>query len=185
MGGLSTKDLKERLRSEFVWQGDRTDPDAIADMTGWWRDSEVLASLGPALADQFRSEGPTLVLGVASRGSLLGPLVAVELGIGFLEVRKNAGPASDSDSWRQVTTPPDYKDRHLRLGLPARHLKAGQRVVAVDDWIETGGQMLAARRLVEDTGATWVGLSVVVDGLAQTQVRRELGVRSLLHVREI
>lgn len=55
----------------------------------------------------------------------------------------------------------------------------------VDDWIDTGGQALGAQRLVEDTGATWLGVAVVVDALESNVVRRRLGVRSLIHHRDL
>lgn len=185
MNALTSDQLRQRLRAAFVWQGDRTDDSSLADMTGWWRDAQTLTALGPALASLFKEESPTLILGVESRGSLLGSLTAVALGVGLLEVRKDWHPSADSDAWLHATTPPDYRDRHLRLGVRARHLEAGQSVLAVDDWVETGGQMLASRRLVEEAGARWIGLAVVVDGLTQPQVRRDLDVRSLLHFRDL
>ncbi len=185
MSGLSSEKLPRRLRELFTWQGDRTDDASLADMTGWWRDGQVLAALGPALAALVAEERPTVVLGIESRGSLLGALVAVQLGVGLLEVRKNRSPSADSDAWVQATTPPDYRDRHLRLRVRARHLQAGERVLAVDDWVETGGQMTGAKQLVERAGATWTGLAVVVDGSIRGDVRRRLQVRSLLHVRDL
>jgi adenine phosphoribosyltransferase len=46
--------------------------------------------------------------------------------------------------------------------------------VLVDDWSETGAQALAARALIEETGATLVGMSIVVDDLGD-EVRGRLG----------
>jgi adenine phosphoribosyltransferase len=51
---------------------------------------------------------------------------------------------------------------------------AGDRVVLVDDWFETGAQALAARALIEETGATLVGMSIVVDDL-NNEVRARIG----------
>ncbi len=185
MPGLADEQLRRRLQQLFRWQGDRTDDVSLADTSGWWRDAGVLAALGPALAALFVRERPTLVLGVESSGLMLGSLVAAHLGVGLLEVRKNRTPSANSDAWLQAMTPPDYRDRHLRLGVRARHLRAGERVLAVDDWVETGGQMTGAQGLVERAGATWTGLAVVVDGAVRGDVRRRLQVRSLLHVREL
>jgi adenine phosphoribosyltransferase len=182
---MDRAELRAAMRSAFVWQGDRTDDASLADMTGWWRDPLILASIGPALGDLFRAETPTVVLGVQSRGSLLGPLVANTLGVGFVEIRKNQSPSADSDSWLHVTTPPDYRDRNLKLGLRRRHLRSSDRAILVDDWIETGGQALGAQELVAKAGLTWLGLAVLVDGLSAPALRRRLTVRSLLHVRDL
>jgi adenine phosphoribosyltransferase len=48
------------------------------------------------------------------------------------------------------------------------------RVVLVDDWYETGAQALAARELIESSGATMLGMSIVVDDLGD-DVRARLG----------
>ncbi len=92
---------------------------------------------------------------------------------------------ADSESWRQRTTPPDYQDRHLTLGFPKRLLLTGERVLFVDDWIDTGGQAVGAKGLVDDEGADWVGASVIVDDLSDARLRRDLKVRSLLHSRDL
>jgi adenine phosphoribosyltransferase len=175
--------LAERLQKAFVWRSDRPDRHLYADMTGWWRDPELLRELGPALADLHAARRPTVVLGIESRGSLLGPLTAAALGVGFVEIRKEPSPATHSDAWLTATTPPDYRDRHLALSFARRLVRAGDRVVLVDDWIATGGQALGARTLVDRAGATWVGVAVVADALRSAALRRDLDVRSLLHVR--
>jgi adenine phosphoribosyltransferase len=174
-------DLSERLRAAFVWRGDRTDEHYYADLTGWWRDGELLATIGPALAQLFPVQAaPTLVLGPESRGSLIGPLVATHLGVGFVEVRKNRTPDSDSDRWVRQTTPPDYGDRHLVLGFRRALVRSSDRVLAVDDWIETGSQAFAIRQMVDSVGATWIGMACIVDALNDARLRRDLNVRALL-----
>jgi adenine phosphoribosyltransferase len=178
-------EVKSGLRGAFTWHGDRTDQHRYADVTGWWRRPDLLGHLGPALAQLFAGEQPTVVLGPESRGCLLGPLVALRFDVGFVEVRKDRVASSDSDLWLQRTTPPDYQDRHLTLGFRKSLVNGGDRVLFVDDWIETGGQADGVHLLVEDAGATWIGAATVVDALSSNKVRRHLNVRSLLHVREL
>jgi len=177
--------IREELRRTYREQGDRTDEMRWADVSGWWRDAGLLGRLGPALADLFPDASPTVVMGTQSRGTLLGALVATHLGVGLIEIRKNSGPPADSESWRSRTTPPDYRDRHLRLGFHQRLLSAGERVLFVDDWIDTGGQAMGAYGLVQDAGAHWVGAALVVDALSEPRLRRDLLVRSLLRGREL
>ena len=175
----------ERLRAGFVWRGDRGAERVYGDVTGWWRDPGLLVDLGPALAGLAGPLRPTVVLGLQSRGVLLGALVARELGLGLVEVRKQCGPLSDSDEWVRATTPPDYRDRHLSLGFPRRLVDPADRVVLIDDWVDTGGQALGTQRLVAATGATWLGMAVVVDALDNHRTRRALGVHALLHLRDL
>lgn len=92
-------EYRERLARAFRWRGDRNDPDQLADVTQWWREPELLAGLGPALATLHGELAPSVVMGPQSRGSMLGVLTAVALGVGFAEVRKNADRAADSDLW--------------------------------------------------------------------------------------
>ncbi|MCM0639394.1 phosphoribosyltransferase family protein [Cellulomonas wangsupingiae] len=178
-------DLRADLRSTFGWLTTRDIEEQYADVTGWWRSPAILPRLGPALAELFADDEPTVVLGLASRGCLLGPLVAVHLGVGFVEVRKDRYPATDADAWLQTRTPPDYHDQQLDLGLRRELLRSTDRVLLVDDWVATGGQALGARSLVERADASWVGLAVLVDALTEPATRRDLRVRSLVNVREL
>lgn len=178
-------ELRDQLRASFHWIGDRTDPDYRADVTGWWRDPQIVKQIGVALAGLFADEQPTVVLGTQSRGSLLGILAAHRLGFGFAEVRKDPGPAADSDAWWEISTVPDYLDRHLRLGLRRSLLKSGDSVLFVDDWVDTGAQARACRSLVEMSGAGWCGAAVIVDGLQEPGLRRALRIRTLLNIRDL
>ena len=105
--------------------------------------------------------------------------------VGFIEVRKDRATSCDSDAWLRRTTPPDYRDRHLTLGFRRNLLDSRDRVLLVDDWIDTGGQALGTYLLTQDVKATWLGVATVVDALSSNEVRRRVNVRSLLHVREL
>ena len=154
-------------------------------MTGWWRSPEIIADLGSSLAELFAAESPTVVMGPESHGSMLAALVARHRGVGLISVRKDPRRLADSDAWWEASTEPDYADRHLRLGVRRTSLGRGDRVLFVDDWIETGAQARACRAIVEASGASWIGAAVVVDGLRRPPLRRELGVCSLLHIRDL
>jgi adenine phosphoribosyltransferase len=179
------RELRADLRAAFRWRRDRTDDQGYADPTGWWADPNILLRLGPALATMFADAPPTVVLGLQSRGSLLGALVAVHLQVGLVEVRKEPQPSTDSDHWLIAHTPPDYRDRALELGLRRAHVNVGDRALLVDDWIDTGGQAVAARGLIRAAEASWCGAAVIVDGLQDSRLRRDLRVRALLHVRDL
>lgn len=107
------------------------------------------------------------------------------MGVGFCPIRKDAAQSFDSDPWVTVTSPPDYQDRHLELGLPKGLIQSGDQVLAVDDLIDSGGQLMALQRLVTEIGATWVGASVLIDNLKESQPRRQLNLKSVFHIRDL
>ena len=148
-------EFRADLRAAFAWRGDRPDDRFAADLTGWWANASILSRLGPALAKPYADHPPTLVLGPQSRGALLGALVAAHLRVGLVELRKDPFPAADSDRWLTARTPPDYQDRNLQLGVRRDLLPSTARVLFVDDWIDTGGQAVAAQNLVAAAGASW------------------------------
>lgn len=173
------EEFAQRLRTGFRWVG------PYADVTGWWRDADLVAGLGPALAELAGDAAPEVVLAPESRGTLAGALVARSLGIGLIELRKEVSRLANSDEWLVARTPPDYRDRNLELGIRADLLAPGTRVLFVDDWVDTGGQLQAAHAITTMAHARWCGTAVIVDALTDARLRRELGVRSLVRVRDL
>lgn len=83
------------------------------------------------------------------------------------------------------TTPPDYHDRNLEFGFRRGLVRSSDQVLMVDDWIATGSQPWTVRAMVDTIGATWVGVGCIVDALDDSRARRDLGQRSLLHLRDL
>jgi adenine phosphoribosyltransferase len=182
---MSNAATRARMAALYVPVTDGGSRSAYVNLQPWWRDPMVLAGIGELLATPFLDRSPTVVIGPPSSGHLLGALTANFLGVGLAAVRKDPEPTVDSDPWILSTTPPDYQDRHLVLGLRRGILKPSDRVLAVDDIVDTGSQLLAIQRLVAEAGASWVGASVTLDLLDRNIVRRELGLRAILHNRDI
>jgi len=177
--------LRSRLSDSVDWVGDRYDDASFMNIDAWFREPEILSALGPALSALFADDAPTVIVGPSASGYLLGPIVADVLGIGFVRVSKEPGSNVNSDHWRSKTTPPDYADRHLALGWREGLVKSSDRVLCVDDVVATGGQITAIRGVVNDIGASWVGAAVLVDSLSDSQVRRDLRIRALAHMRDL
>lgn len=148
-------DFAEEFLRRFQWV------DGHADVLGLFADGLFLRRTAEALAAPFDAAGVTKVAGVEARGFILGTAVALELGLGFAPIRKHGaihpGPKT------RVRTSPDWRGRETDLVLQRGALEADDLVLLVDDWIETGSHALAARQLIEECGARWAGLSVVVD----------------------
>lgn len=177
---MASADLAVRLRESFRFVG-KTE---LSDPSAWWREPELLSELGPALAELFRDEQITSVVGIEARGFVLAPLVATHLRVPFVEIRKDTHQDDVGEQLLRRTTPPDYRDRSLALTVRRHAIRTTDSVLLVDDWIETGAQATAVRDLVADAEATWVGAAVIVDALP-AGTRRDLGVRALLRERSL
>jgi adenine phosphoribosyltransferase len=156
------EDLAERMR----------DGDGRADIWRAFGDRELFARTVAALAVPFRGERYTKIAGIEGRGFVLGGAMAAHTGAGFVAIRKQDGWLPGEVLER--VTEPDWQGRTHALRLQREALSPEDRVVLVDDWYETGAQALAARELIEATGATMLGMSIVVDDLSD-HVRARLG----------
>lgn len=155
----SDLDVRERARtavlSRFQWRADHADPWPI------FADPTAFSSVIDGLAEPFADDGVTAVVGVESRGFLLGGAVALRLGVGFVPVRKREGLFPGDKVVRRSDA--DYRGISHVLRVQEGALSASDRVLLVDDWLETASQLRTAAALVTDLGATVVGCSVIVD----------------------
>ena len=149
--------FRDDLLARFRWI------DGHADVLGLLADGDFLARAVDALAAPFAGAGVTKVVAVEARGFVLGAAVAVRLGAGFVAIRKpgsiHPGPKAETRTAR------DWRGNETLLRMQRAALGAADRALLVDDWAETGSQARAAKRLVEECGATWVGVSLLVDEL--------------------
>jgi adenine phosphoribosyltransferase len=140
------------------------------DVTPLLADREALPAAVEALAAPFRSEGIQQVLGIESRGFVLGVPVALALGTGFTMVRKKGKLPYET---RSVTYDLEYGTDTVEMHTDA--VKAGQRVLIVDDLIATGGTAAAAVRLAREAGAQVVACAFLIE-LGFLEGRSKLGV---------
>jgi adenine phosphoribosyltransferase len=112
----------------------------------------------PAPGVQFRDITPLLqVAGLDARGFILGAVVAYELGVGFVPIRKKGKlPFTTVEETYEL----EYGSATVELHTDAVH--AGDRVLLIDDLIATGGTMMAGKKLLEKLGAQVMeGASIV------------------------
>lgn len=99
-----------------------------------------------------------LIAGIDARGFILGSVLAYELNLGFVPVRKKGK--------LPFTTISEEYDLEYGSGSVEMHadaVKPGQRVLLVDDLVATGGTMLAGMRLLQRLGANVVEAVAVID----------------------
>ena len=111
-----------------------------------------------ALAQPWSDVEVDAVMGIESRGFILGAALARELGAGFVPLRK---PGKLPGRLLEEAYALEYGSD--RLQLQAGCLPAGTRVLLVDDVLATGGTLAAAARLLQRQGAQLVGAAVLIE----------------------
>ena len=136
--------------------------DGDADTWNMLRDADSLSSIVAKLARLCAADAPDLIVGIEARGFVFAPMVALTLGVGFSPIRK--GDAMFPGETATVESAPDYRGKTEKLSARTDHLGPGVRVALVDDLgAETGSQAVAARRLIEESRAELVNVTVIVD----------------------
>lgn len=131
---------------------------SFKDITPVFADGKALRYAVRALADAFRDQRPELVVGVESRGFLLGTPLAYELGVGFVLVRK---PGKLPRGTLRVDYELEYGTGSLEIHDDA--IRPGQRVLIADDLLATGGTVEATARLVKQLGGDIIGFGFLVE----------------------
>src|ERR671935_1736583 len=112
------------------------------DITTLLKDAPAFRSVIDKLAERYQQERVDIVVGVESRGFIFGGALAHQLRAGFVPVRK-LGKLPGK------TIEVEYELEYGRDALAVHEdaIKPGQRVLAVDDLLATGGTMAATLRL--------------------------------------
>ena len=152
--------------SEYLRRHIRTVPDWPApgvqfrDITPLLQNPRVFRVLVDAFVHRYMDPAlrPDLVAGLDARGFILGSVVAYELGLGFVPIRKQGKlPFTTVEETYEL----EYGSATVELHTDA--VQAGQKVLLIDDLIATGGTMMAGRRLLEKLGGTVIEGAAIVD----------------------
>ena len=128
------------------------------DITPLLADAEALSMAGRAMAEPFRDRRVEKVVGIESRGFILGALVARELSVGFVPVRKAGKLPAQVETVEYAL---EYGTDRLEVHADA--CSGAARVLIVDDVLATGGTARATCDLMARIGADVVGLSFLVE----------------------
>jgi adenine phosphoribosyltransferase len=128
------------------------------DITTLLRDAEGFRVVIDALTNPFKDESIDVVVGIESRGFILGGAVADRLGAGFVPVRKPGKLPSKSVRESYAL---EYGTDSLEMHADA--VGEGQRVLIVDDVIATGGTAKATASLVRRLGGTVHALAFLIE----------------------
>jgi adenine phosphoribosyltransferase len=149
----------DRIREKI-----RTIPDfpkpgiQFRDITTLWNDAEGFRLCTDAFAERFAESHFDRVIGIESRGFIIGAALADRLGKGFVPVRKQGKLPAEVERYEYQL---EYGSDCVEIHKDA--VMRGQRVLLVDDLIATGGTALAALELLRRVGAEVAACAFIVD----------------------
>ena len=152
------------------------------DVTTLFKDAECLKIMVDELYEYYKDKGITKVVGIESRGFVLGGALAEKLGAGLIMARK---PGKLPAEVVEETYEKEYGKDTIQIHKDA--LNENDIVLLHDDLLATGGTMAAAERLVEKFGVkkTYVNFIMEITDLNGRNVfPKETDVYSLLSVSE-
>jgi adenine phosphoribosyltransferase len=130
------------------------------DITPLLADGEAFRRVVEAFAEPHRRPelAVDVVVGIEARGFILAAPVAVQLGVGFVPVRKVGKlPAATLSATYEL----EYGTAEVEVHVDG--VREGERVLLVDDVLATGGTAAAASELVRRLGGVLVGVTVLME----------------------
>lgn len=152
---MTAEDVKNAIRNvpDFPIPGIQ-----FKDITTALAKPECLKWMKDEIANHYKNLGITQVVGIESRGFILAPAVAMELGAGFVPIRKpNKLPAETVS----VTYQKEYGEDTIQMHKDA--LNENDVVLLHDDILATGGSMEAAINLVKKLGVKKIYVNCIIE----------------------
>jgi adenine phosphoribosyltransferase len=139
------------------------------DITTLLKEPEPFRQAVQTMCEPFNDRKPDHVVGIESRGFIFGGAIAVELGAGFIPIRKPG--KLPAETMREEYT--------LEYGIDSIEIhrdsiQKGARLLLVDDLLATGGTAAAAIRLIKRLGGVVVGAVFLIE-LCFLNGREKLG----------
>jgi adenine phosphoribosyltransferase len=150
--------------ADYVRSHIRTVPDwpqpgvQFRDITPLLREAKSLRVLIDLFVQRYIDAKLDYVAGLDARGFIIGPVVAHELSIGFIPIRK-AGKLP----YKRISQSYELEYGTATVEIHEDACEPGDRVVIVDDLIATGGTMMAGKMLLDRLGAVVVEGAAIVD----------------------
>lgn len=137
--------IRERIRTVPDWPKPGV---MFRDLTPVFQDPRSFRVLVDLLVYRYMNKRLDLIAGIDARGFIVGSVLAYELNLGFVPVRKKG-------KLPYLTVAEEYQLEYgsASVEMHTDAVRPGQRVLLIDDLIATGGTMLAAMKLLQKLGA--------------------------------
>ena len=169
------------MTTEIVKSAIKTVPDypkpgiMFRDVTSLMQDATAFKASIKMLAEYYSEYSFDCIAGTEARGLIFGAPLAMELGIGFIPVRKpNKLPREVIRESYQL----EYGEDSLEIHKDA--ILHGEKVLMIDDLLATGGTMMATANLIRQLGGVveYAGFVVSLPDLGGEQKLAEHGIKS-------
>ena len=128
------------------------------DVTTLFKNAACVQEMIDALYDKYKDKGITKVVGIESRGFILGGALAARLGAGFVLARK---PGKLPAETIEETYEKEYGTDSIQIHKDA--INENDVILLHDDLLATGGTMAAAYRLVQKCGAPKTFINFIIE----------------------
>ncbi|MDX1614911.1 MAG: xanthine phosphoribosyltransferase [Candidatus Promineifilaceae bacterium] len=155
----------ERLRRRILDEGENLGRGIlkIDSFLNHQLDAELMVQIGVELARRFASQEPTRILTAEVSGIVPAVMTARAMdNIPVVYARKHK-PITMREPVYVETAPSHTKGDEVHLMVSPEFLEAGDRVLIIDDFLATGRTIEALARIVQNAGATLVGIGTVVE----------------------
>jgi len=149
----------EKLKNSVRNVPDFPIPDIqFKDVTTLFKDAQILRELTDGLYEIYKDKGITKVVGIESRGFIMGPLLAVRLNAGFIPIRK---PGKLPAAVYEETYSKEYGKDAIQIHQDA--ISPGEIVLLHDDLLATGGTMVAAVNLIRKFNPRKIYVNFIIE----------------------
>ncbi len=147
--------IREHIRSVPDWPAPGV---VFRDITTLLANPRVFRVLIDQFVHRWFDTRPAAIAGLDARGFIIGSVIAYELGVGFVPIRKKGKlPYTTLEETYEL----EYGSATVEVHTDA--VRPGDRVLLVDDLIATGGTMLAGQRLLQRLGAQVLEAAAIVN----------------------
>lgn len=156
--------MNKHLHADYIQDHIRTVPDwpqpgvMFRDITPLLQDKKTFRVLVDIFVHRYMDADLDLVAGVDARGFILGAVVAYELNLGFIPIRKKG-----KLPFLTVTEEYELEYGSATVEIHTDACKRGDRILLIDDLVATGGTLIAASKLLTRLGAEVVEAAAIVD----------------------
>jgi xanthine phosphoribosyltransferase len=167
--------LKQRIREEGRVMSDQVIN--VHTFLNHGVDPQLVAQMGKAFAKHFRDASITKVLTIESSGIAIAYATALELGVPLVFARRMRALMKDGEYYAE-RVPSFTKGIVTDLVVAKQLLLSTDRILFIDDFIANGDAAKGLMRIVEQSGAKWVGAGIAVEKAFQRggDMLREAGI---------